>query len=380
MHVLVTSIIDLEKTPYSRLHHFIEHLLSRGHSVTVISIRDTWKHKGQKQNQALMKRIRVHYLTDGGIGPLLQKGKAVFTLSSILKKIDLKNVDVHLSYNSLLLNNLMAGQLKKHRIQTVYDLADDLAEMVATSPQIPSYLRSFAGKVSARLLVRNLRNAGMVTFSAREFMDAMRLDRFPHIYIPNGVDLKVFRPRKSIHKGVVIGYVGALREWVDLRPMLLAVKNLTDYRIKVLIVGGEADLCVYKDFVHEHQLDKKVTFTGNVPYQEVPGYINMMDITTVPFKKNRVTDGTCPLKLLEYLACEKPAIASSLAEIQRMLGDRVLYAETVKEWEKQIATLYHDSIFRETLGTQGRKYVEEHFDWRRLCAEMERILQDHARP
>ncbi len=379
MNILITSIIDLEKTSYSRLHHFIEHLLDKGHKITVVSIKDSWKHKGLKQNRELIKRIRLRYVTDKEIGLMLQKGLALFSMSRILKGIDLKKIDVHLSYNSLVLGYLVSNRLKRHKIKTVYDLADDLPDMIRTSPQLPGFLRPFAGHFSRNMLAKNLRNASMITISAKEFIESMSIKNHKHAYIPNGVDLKRFRPRKSRHKGIVVGYLGALREWVDLRPMLLAVKNLKGYRIKVLIVGGEEDLPQYREFVKQHKMERRVTFTGNVPYSQVPKYINEMDITTVPFKKNRVTDGTCPLKLLEYIACEKPAIVSRLNEVKSMLGKHVLYATSVKEWEKQICTLYHDAILRELLGRQGRQFVEKNFNWKRICQEMEDILVSNSR-
>jgi len=189
-------------------------------------------------------------------------------------------------------------KLKKHKIKTVYDLADDIPDMIRTNPQIPSVLRPIAGYFSKIMLDKNLKCANIVTISAMEFIDSMNIKNYE--YLPNGVDLKMFRPLIHKHKGIIVGYLGALREWVDLRPMLMAVKNLVGYKIKVLIVGGEEDLAQYKVFVQKLRIDRKVTFTGNVPYKDVPGYINRMDIATMPFKKNRVTDGTCPLKLLEY--------------------------------------------------------------------------------
>lgn len=379
MNILITSIIDLEKTSYSRLHHFIEYLVGKGHEVTVLSIRDTWKHKGVKQNQTLLKKIKVHYLTDKDIGPIFQKGQAVFRLGSILKSIDLKKIDVHLSYNSLILSYLISRRLKKHKIKTVYDLADDLPDMIRTSPQIPGFLQPFAGMFGKYMLEKNLKSASAIAITAKEFRKSMGIKRFKHKYIPNGVDLKTFRPLKENHKGIIIGYLGALREWVDLRPMLLAVKNLKAYKLKVLVVGGESDLDQYKEFVKKHGIQRRVTFTGNVPYNEVPKYINKMDITTVPFRKNKVTDGTCPLKLLEYLSCEKPAICSRLNETQTMLGNRVLYADTPEEWEKQISLLYHDAILREMMGKTGRDYVEKNFNWKHICGDMEKLLLENVR-
>ena len=376
MHILITSIIDIQQTPYSRLHHFIEHFVEKGHKVTLISIRDFWKHKGNKQNQELVKKINIHYITSKKMSLLMQKGKAFFSIDKILKKIDIDNVDIHLAYNSLILANIVSKKLKK--TNTIYDLADDLPDMIKTSPQIPRLMQPVAEKFAKHMLKKNLKNAKVVVITAKEFLKSMKIQNYNHIYMPNGVDTKRFTPLKKKHKGTVIGYLGALREWVDLRPMLLAVKNLKNYKMRVLIVGGEEDLTQYKEFVKKHNIEN-VKFTGNVPYREVPKYINKMDITTMPFKKNRVTNGTCPLKLLEYLSCEKPAICSKLNETKSMLGDKVLYAGSALEWEKQISTLYHDHILREMLGKQGRVFVQQNFNWEKLCRKMEDVLKEHSR-
>ncbi|MBN2458624.1 glycosyltransferase family 4 protein [Candidatus Woesearchaeota archaeon] len=379
MNILITSIIDLEKTTYSRLHHFIEHLVSKGHKVTVISIRDSWKKTDARQNQALLKKIRVRYITEKEIGPIMQKGSAIFRMKRILKGIDISRIDVHLSYNSLFLSYMIAKKLKKLNIKTVYDLADDLPDMIRTSPHLPAVLKPIAGIIGKHLLEQNLKLADMITITASEFNRSLGISRFHHRLLPNGVDIKRFKPKKSKHKGIVIGYLGALREWVDLRPMLTAVKNLKGYRLSVLIVGGEEELEQYKDFVKENKMTDIVKFTGNVPYQKVPNYVNTMDIATVPFKKNRVTDGTCPLKLLEYMAMEKPVICSKLNEVKHMVGDKVLYANTAKEWEKQISLLYHDEIMRWNLGSQGRKFVEDNYNWKHICNRMEQTLKEHSR-
>jgi glycosyltransferase involved in cell wall biosynthesis len=220
--------------------------------------------------------------------------------------------------------------------------------------------------------------AKVVTISAKEFLTSLNIKKYRHELVSNGVDTGKFRPRKDKHKGIIIGYLGALREWVNLQPMLKAVKNLKGYKLKVLIVGGEEDLVFYQEYVRKNKMQRIVEFTGNVPFRKVSGYIAKMDIATVPFKKNKVTDGTCPLKLLEYMAMEKPVISTKLNETKAMVGDRVLYASTVKEWEKQISLLYHDEIMRWRLGAEGRKFVEENYNWKHICKQMEGVLIKHS--
>lgn len=378
MHVLISSIIDLEKTTYSRLHYFIEHLVNTGHEVTVISIRDNWKHKDQRQRYDLMDRINVIYLTEKQYGAIRQKLTVPFKLNRIIPEAILDTVDIHLCYNSLVLGYFIGKRLKKYGVKTVYDLADDLPEMIATSPQIPSVLRNIGGIVGKQMLEKNLKMSEAVMITAKEFRKSMNIARFRHFVVPNGVNVKKFKPKKVQHKGFIVGYLGALREWVDLRPMLLAVKELnTD--IKVLVVGGEEDLPKYKKFVQENDMENLVEFTGNVPYRQVPKYVNKMDIATIPFKKTPVTDGTCPLKLVEYMAMKKPCICSRLNEIRSMVGNNVLYATTKEEWKKMIKKLYNDSDLRDRMGKEGRKHVEKYYDWEQIGDKMEGILEKYSR-
>ncbi|MFW6014546.1 MAG: glycosyltransferase family 4 protein [Candidatus Nanoarchaeia archaeon] len=378
MRILISSIIDLEKTTYSRLHYFIEHLLNSGHEVTLVSLRDNWKHNEQRQKYELMDKINVIYLTDKRHGAIRQKLSVPFKLNKLIPENILKNMDVHLCYNSFILGYFISKKLKKFGVKTVYDLADDLPELVATNPQIPKVLRGFAGKFSKFMLERNLKHASIIMISAKEFKKSMKISRFRHEVVPNGVSVKKFTPKKVKHKGFIVGYLGALREWVDLRPMLLAVKEL-DKNIKILVVGGEEDLAKYKSFVKYHKMEDKVEFTGNVPYSEVPEYLNKMDVATIPFKKNSVTDGTCPLKLVEYMAMKKPCICSRLNEIKSMVGRRVMYASNKDEWKKGIQKLYNNPELRERMGKEGREFVEKHYDWEKIGVKMEKILKRNSK-
>ncbi len=374
MKILISSIIDLSKTSYSRLHFLIEHFLRSGHDVTVISIKDNWKHKGLEQNKDLMKNIDVRYITKKSHGAIRQKLSVPFKLGRLLDESDLKTYDIHLSYSSLLLGYFIAKKVKKYGIRTVYDLADDLPEMISTSPHIPAFMRPFGGAVGKVLLRKNLKLADFITITAKEFRKSMGISRYDHEVVPNGVDIKKFRPKVLKHKGFIIGYLGALREWVDLRPMLLAVKKLAIPDIKVLVVGGEEDLLKYKRFVEKYGMKSIVRFTGNVPYDHVPRYINMMDVATIPFRKNKVTDGTCPLKLLEYMAMKKPVICSDLNEIRSMVKDRVLYADNADTWADAISTLYDDKRLRKKMGKDGRDFIQKHYDWNSIGEKMEKIL------
>ena len=61
------------------------------------------------------------------------------------------------------------------------------------------------------------------------------------------------------------------------------------------------------EITSELGVSDKFTFTGRVPYEQVPFYINAADVCVAPFIKERNSRiGLSALKTYEYLACGKP--------------------------------------------------------------------------
>jgi hypothetical protein len=126
------------KSPHSRLHEFLRYL-SEKHEITVLSINDWWRLRQtdielyNKDFRDILKEINILYLTNKKISPILQE---IFSINSP-NKLDGK-FDIHLNYASFICGYSI---VKKNRIPTVYDIADDWVEMTKNSPQIPSILR-----------------------------------------------------------------------------------------------------------------------------------------------------------------------------------------------------------------------------------------------
>lgn len=93
----------------------------------------------------------------------------------------------------------------------------------------------------------------------------------------------------------VVGFVGALGNWVDKDILDWIAKNYT-----LLIVGVEFGIKAPKDAI----------FLGAKPYNDLPVFYNSIDIGIIPFKDNRVANAANPIKMYEYLASGKPVIAT----------------------------------------------------------------------
>ena len=168
-----------------------------------------------------------------------------------------------------------------------------------------------------------------------------------------------------------------LREWIDLEPVFAALSQIGEdhSNIKVLIVGEEGRLKQNKDLSQRYGVSDRLVLTGTVPYNKVPEYISCMDACLIPFKPNEISLNAVPLKLFEYMACEKPVICSKLKGVAQIVGDKVLYASNQGEYKKELAALYNNKELRERLGVNGRKFVEEYYRWTSMTSKLEEVLK-----
>jgi glycosyltransferase involved in cell wall biosynthesis len=146
------------------------------------------------------------------------------------------------------------------------------------------------------------------------------------------------------------------------------------YRIDVLIVGDGPARTHIQEIAKQLNVLDKIDFVGSVSYSEIPAYLHLMDVCLIPFNKGAVADRALPLKLLEYLACQKPVISTELQGVVEAVGDTVLYASDQTEFESQLTKLYEDRDYRVELGTRGRKTVEARYSWESIGSRFERLL------
>jgi glycosyltransferase involved in cell wall biosynthesis len=375
LEILVSSIIDLKNSQHNRPHQILKYL-SQNHNVTVISINDWWKKsQGDLENYSSafnndFNKVKFFHLTEKKISPILQE---VFSISAV-NKILKDDFDVHLNYSTLI-----SGYFPTKKLKTVYDLADDLGSMIRESPQIPSLLRPAGGYFGDFMVKTNIKNSSQVTVTTKSLMTSYRIPKEKCAVIPNGVDTNLFKnygdhiKQKIGIDGFIIGYVGVLREWVDLESVFSVLRNL-DEGIKMIVVGKEGDYEVNVKLAEKYGLSERVIFTGMVPYSDVPKYISAMDVCLIPFKTNAISKNALPLKLFEYMACEKPVISSDIPGVRNVAGNTVMFATTKEEYKEAILKLYRNEDLRLRMGSEGRKLVECNYNWESIVKKMEGIL------
>lgn len=140
------------------------------------------------------------------------------------------------------------------------------------------------------------------------------------VCIDNAVNTSRFKPaaqslaRANIglaHLDPVIGYVGT-RPWERGGMQIIEVcpRLLTKYpKLGIVILGDGKELSGMKRRARELGVEDHCYFAGYVPFDQVPTYINALDVgVSISFRPDR--SAASELKVRQYLACGKPVVLS----------------------------------------------------------------------
>jgi polysaccharide biosynthesis protein PslH len=195
----------------------------------------------------------------------------------------------------------------------------------------------------------------------------------PNVHtVPNGVDLKYFRPSdEAVEADQTCAFVGAL----DYRPNIDGAcwfcRNVwpeIERRrpgARLLLVGRRPvpEVRRLKDI-------RGVEVVGQVP--DVRPYLDQATVVVVPLRLARGIQN----KVLEAMAMAKAVVASpqSLAGLPARGTVPVLSASTPAEWIESVIRLLDNPAQRRRLGGDGRSYVEESHRWDRCLEPLGSIL------
>jgi glycosyltransferase involved in cell wall biosynthesis len=367
--------VDLKKSQHNRPHEFVKYL-SKEHDITVLSINDWWKEDQldlkthEVQFDEYLTDVDYRYITQKRITPILQE----FLFKKSVTLLAKEDFDVHLNYNTLI-----SGYEAAKSLPTIFDIADDLIAMIRNSPQIPPIFQEMGGLLGKYYLKKNIEMAKKVTITTPILKFNSNIPVEKAIIVPNGVDTERFRNLGDTKiklglEGFIIGYVGVLREWVDFKPVFKALTNLP-LEVKMLIVGREGALNEVKSMAKNFGVRDRVIFTGAIPYNDVPEYISAMDVCLIPFKESAISEGALPLKLFEYLSCEKPVISTRLQGVIDTVGDRVFYADSTEEYVIQINSILNGD-FAINKNHNARQEIIKNYSWERITQNLNHILLD----
>jgi len=390
MNILVIHEVDWLKKITYEIHHLSELFSLEGHNVYAVDIPDPGNFSIDKilrtdiddynrvYEKSSVKILRTPVIPIKG----LNRVSAYFTSYKFIKKIlsDYK-IDIALVYS--IVNNIKGTiraceDLNIPMVHRTFDIVHEIIE--------EKYLSNFVYKIEKKSYPKfNLVIAN--TPFMRNWSEEMGAKNV--IVIPQGVDPNIMKklPKdKEIQKKFninendkVVMYLGSILSHsgmdIILHDMPKILKEIPE--VKLLIVGDGPDLQRLKRISKKLGLDKKIIFTGFVPYKEVPRFCSLADLCINPWRINDMTDKLSPVKIFDFLSCGKPTLATPL---EGMLYDfpkksnTVIYEDLELFTDKIIKLLRDTSL--EQFGTRSREFVAENFTWDIVTKKMLKELDD----
>jgi glycosyltransferase involved in cell wall biosynthesis len=192
--------------------------------------------------------------------------------------------------------------------------------------------------------------------------------------VRNGPDLETFKavppkPALKYGKPYLVGYVGnmSVQEGLDiLLDVALHIKKLGRRDIHFTCVGGGPGLAGLRKMVAEKELGDMVNFTGRIPGEQLLDILSTADVCVNPDKPCQMNDISTMIKIMEYMALEKPIVQFDLKEGRFSAGDASLYSDNhdlVNDFAAKILWLIEHPEERRTMGEFGRRRVVRELAW-----------------
>jgi glycosyltransferase involved in cell wall biosynthesis len=138
--------------------------------------------------------------------------------------------------------------------------------------------------------------------------------------VHNGTSPARSKPRASRNDGrVLVGYVGSLRGFKDIRALVEAGRTLPE-PFAVRLIGGRPGEPDYDELAA--QAGSRLEVRPGVPYRAVTAELAELDVLVLCLGRNLYSRRLAsPLKLWDYLATSLPVVAPDLPSVRAVCGD-----------------------------------------------------------
>lgn len=190
---------------------------------------------------------------------------------------------------------------------------------------------------------------------------------------PESVPAEAIQPDPTLRRmgKTIIGFAGVMGPQDGVDYLLRALRHLrydlgrADFFC--ILIGGRGEARPDLELLAARlRLQDHVWFTGWVSDSDWVRYLASTDICVVPDPSNPFTDRSTMIKMMEYMALGKPAVAFDLPEHRATAREAALYVRPNDELEfaRALARLMDDKDLRDAMGSYGRRRVERSLAWR----------------
>lgn len=283
----------------------------------------------------------------GGGGKPLRMAAAAYVdrVRETQKNINTDGVLVHCEFLPYVPGGV-ESQLFRFRVPVIFDFDDAIFHQY-DQHRNPLIRAALGGKLKPLL-----RRADLAVCGNAYLQDyAARYCRRTEI-VPTVVDTDAYGPKLSPQpdRPLTLGWIGSPSTWGFVKPLVPLLSEAAlrhDLAVRVVGAGPQKDI------------PPRFSFLPWSEPQEI-ALIQGMDIGIMPLPDEPWARGKCGYKLIQYMACGLPVIASPVGVNTEIVdhGENGFLATTPQEWAEAIAALAANAGLRRAMGEAGRAKIE----------------------
>jgi len=375
-----------------RHYYLAKELVGRGHKVTIVS--SSYSHLFANLPSKPCETIDgIDYLFIKSLNYGMAHDKKrvlkwlLFMIKVLFLRVKIAKADVIMVSSPSPFPIVPAWIIAKlSKAKLLYEVRDiwplsliELGGFKATHPfmRLMAWFESFALKHSDEI-ISNLPNY-------KAHLSELGIERTAH-WISNGVNLEELSVQEPLENAYlellpkdkfIVGYTGTIGLSNAMDSFLQSAKELEAFEDIVLVIVGEGQLKA--DFMKQYKNSHNILFLPLVKKAQVGSVLALFDVCFIGWLDEKLYRfGTSANKVFDYMYSAKPILHAFSGG-----GDVVKIANcgvSVKAGDKNAIAYGVKKLYamskgeRANLGTNGKKYVIEHFSYKELALKLEKLF------
>lgn len=305
----------------------------------------------------------------------------VFAVNEYVNKhrTDLDIIHVH----STLVGTILIFLNRKIRKKMVYTLHSNIFSL---APESLGMLRKFK-LILEYYIINNIKKViALNKFDRMKCIKACKVNPADIVVIPNGVDTYLFNPtlgterikqKYNLNGKIIILFVGRIHTIKGVEYLVKAasiiINNFNYTDILFLLVGPTEESGIdgpaYSkviNLIDVNQLNGNVKITGSVPFDDLRRLYAACDIFVLPSLAE-----SFGLVITEAMASRKAIVATRVDGVASQIKDGwngfLVEPANEEQLAEKIRYLIDHPEERERMGKNGRKLVEDEYDWKNIA-------------
>ncbi len=222
-------------------------------------------------------------------------------------------------------------------------------------------------------IVKYLDHLTAVSPAAAQYIQSLTTK--PVTIIPNGIDLKKYKPQTKSQNTKNILYIGRLERRKGVKYLLQAFKVLQEGQpdLRLIIAGEGSDRLKLETFAHDNWV-KNVTFLGYVEEAEKLHLLNQATLFCSP----ALYGESFGIVLLEAMASRAVTVSGNNPGYASVLKERgalsLVNPKDTPEFARRLDLLLHDDDLRKLWKSWASEYVLQ-FDYSKVIDQYEQLYK-----